>query len=110
MKYSVDTKITIGRETHTIAEWAKMYELHNATILSRYITGCRDYELLAPIHKDRIDEDFVHKLWGGKWVYTGKKIIRKHYKNRLKWVYVGKKEGIENEGMALITAGKDDDE
>ena len=109
MKYDVSMKITIDGETHTIPEWAEMYEMYRETIRSRYNTGCEGYELLEPTYKDRLDEDFVHKLWGGKWVYTGKKIIRKHYKNRLKWVYVGKKEGIENEGMALITAGKDDD-
>ncbi len=101
MKYDVDTKITtkitIGRETHTIAQWAEMYELHNATILSRYITGCRDYELLEPVYKDRLDEDFVHALWGGKWIYTGKKIIRKCYKHHLKWVYIGKNRGVDDD-------------
>lgn len=97
MKCDVATKITIGGETHTIAQWAEMYELHNATIRSRYNTGCRDYELLEPIHKDRLDEDFVHKLWGGKWVYTGRKIIRKFYKNGLKWVYTGKNRGVDND-------------
>ena len=90
MKYDVATKITIGGESHTIAEWAEMYELHNATILSRYITGYRDYELLEPVYKDKLDKDFVHPLWGGKWIYTGKKITRKCYKHKLKWVYTGK--------------------
>lgn len=109
MKYDVSMEITIDGETHTIPEWASLYELYPSTIRARYKEGDRGYELLEPTHRDKLNEDFVHKLWGGKWVYTGKKIIRKHYKNRLKWVYVGKKEGIENEGMALITAGKDDD-
>ena len=89
--YNVSTQITIDGEIHTISEWSNMYELYPSTIRSRYNTGYRDYELLEPIPKDRLDEDFVHKLWGGKWVYTGRKIIRKFYKNGLKWVYTGKK-------------------
>ena len=89
--YNVSTQITIDGEIHTISEWSNMYELYPSTIRSRYNTGYRDYELLEPIHKDKLDEDFVHKLWGGKWVYTGRKIIRKFYKNGLKWVYTGKK-------------------
>jgi hypothetical protein len=97
MKYDVATKITICGETHTLSEWADMYELYPSTIRCRYNTGCRDYELLEPIHKDRLDEDFVHKLWGGKWVYTGRKIIRKFYKNGLKWVYTGKNRGVDND-------------
>ncbi len=92
MKYNnVAFKITIYGETHTLSEWADMYELYPSTIRCRYNTGYRDYELLEPIHKDKLDEDFVHKLWGGKWVYTGRKIIRKFYKNGLKWVYTDKK-------------------
>lgn len=89
--YNVSTQITIDGEIHTISEWSNMYELYPSIIRSRYNTGYRDYELLEPIHKDQLDEDFVHKLWGGKWVYTGRKIIRKFYKNGLKWVYTGKK-------------------
>lgn len=90
MKYDVATKITICGETHTLSKWADMYELYPSTIHYRYNTGCRDSELLKPVPKDRLDENFVHKLWGGKWVYTGKKIIRKCYKHKLKWVYTGK--------------------
>ena len=97
MKYDVATKIAIGGETHTIAEWAEMYELYPSTIRCRYNTGCRDYELLEPVHKDRLDENFVHSLWGGEWIYTGKKIIRKRYKHKLKWVYTGKNRGVDND-------------
>lgn len=92
MKYNnVAFKITICGETHTLSEWADMYELYPSIIRRRYNAGYRDYELLEPIPKDKLNEDFVHELWGGKWVYTGRKIIRKFYKNGLKWVYTSKK-------------------
>lgn len=47
MKYNnVAFKITICGETHTLSEWADMYELYPSTIRSRYNTGCRGYERL----------------------------------------------------------------
>lgn len=89
MKYDVSMKITIYGETHTIPEWASLYELYPSTIRARYKEGDRGYELLEPTHRDKLNEDFVHKLWGGKWVYTGKKTTRNLCKKNLKWVYTG---------------------
>ena len=91
------SEITIDGETKSVPEWAEMYELYPSTIRSRYKDGARGYELLEPIHKDKLNEDFVHELWGGKWIYTGKKIIRKCYKHKLRWVYTGKNRGVDND-------------
>ena len=54
MKYDVSMKITIDGETHTIPEWASLYELYPSTIRARYKEGDRGYELLEPTHRDKL--------------------------------------------------------
>lgn len=76
-------KITIGELTQTVYEWGYEYEIPTNTIYNRIKKGMQGEDLLA-MPKDKLDKDYVHKLWGGKWTYTGRKRIPK-------WKYVGVK-------------------
>ena len=54
MKYDVSMKITIYGETHTIPEWASLYELYPSTIRARYKEGDfihNDKEITVPIEQ-----------------------------------------------------------
>lgn len=79
--------LTINEETKSILWWAKNYELEPATLRSRYDRGLRGHDLLEPLPKDKLDEDIVHRRWGGRWVYTGKKTPKRYNENK-RWIYV----------------------
>lgn len=86
--------IKIGGEIRQLSEWAKMYGISRWTMWQRYNAGCVEDELIAPLPSDCIDRFFVHKHWGGKWVWKekskGHPCSSNYYRQKERWVYVGK--------------------
>lgn len=68
-------------ETHSLYRWAKEYDLSVRLIYSRYYAGLRGQALLFPTNRDVVSEEYVHKIWGGRWVFKRKQITTS------KWVY-----------------------
>lgn len=85
--------VKINGEVRQLSEWADLYGISRCTIWQRYHAGCVGDELIAPLSFDVLDEFYLHKLWGGKWVYRSQpKTKNKYYRNHERWVYIGNPE------------------
>lgn len=88
--------IKIFGEVKTLSEWCVEYSLPERLVYQRYKDGVIGEALLDPQFEDELQPNFVHRVWGGKWV--DKDRIRKskaytepvRWNDKLKWVYVGK--------------------
>ena len=53
-----NTNYTFDGETHTLAEWCRIYGLNYGTVLNRYANGKRGDELFRPTGKIREEDEF----------------------------------------------------
>ena len=86
-------KVTVNGEKYTFKELSNMTGINILTIKTRYKKGIRGSGLIKPLEKNKSEcpqirkVDYIHKVWGGKWVYSKP---RKYYKNNLYWVFTAK--------------------
>ena len=98
MKFGANTKIQMFGITKYLRDWCDEYELSPKIVYQRYMNGIRDQSLFDPVDDDILDKNYVHRLWGGKWVEKTevprkkKRIYTKpvRWNKTQKWVYVGK--------------------
>ena len=95
---SSSVEIEMFGVSKTLKAWSKEYELPYDLVRQRYDDGIQNESLVDPVQCDMLDKDYVHQLWGGKWVdktklHENKKHIYTEparWNKTQKWVYVGK--------------------
>ncbi|MDD6490282.1 MAG: hypothetical protein PUG48_10850 [Clostridia bacterium] len=66
-------KVNIDGTEYTMTELSVMYDIDKSLLYARYKRGKRGKDLIKPVNEfDSSYKGFVHELWHGKWVFTGK--------------------------------------